>query len=122
MVRRRTEVLPDSGETVQIRGLILGEINRISDQPSIRQSLYQIALSLEDPTTNQHIYNPNVLEDIQEIEAFSPRDGMHIVEVSNELSGLGKKAEEQGKENYSETEAKSSPTSSPSESGYLSAA
>lgn len=115
LLKRRTRTLPDSGLVVQIRGLMLGELHRITDcKGSAKQTATQIGLVLEDPNTNQPIYNVGSQDDLNEIHAFTINDGALIINTSNELSGIGKAAVAEGKEN-SEPE-KSSSTSSPSDS------
>lgn len=115
LIKRRIITLPDSGIEVQVRGLMLGELHRITDaKGTAKQTATQIGLCLEDPVTGVPVYNVGSQEDINEIHGYSINDGTAVVNTSNELSGIGKAAIEEGKE--ISTPEKSSNTSSLSDS------
>jgi hypothetical protein len=118
-VRRELVELPDTGETVQVCGLVTGEISRITEAKGTDQSVIQVALGTEDPASGEKLWNANSLPDRKEIEALPPRDTLMIVEAINRLSGVGEKAREEGNERS--TEVRSSTTSSPSVSASASA-
>lgn len=105
-VRRESLTLPETGEVIQVRGMVMGEVNRINQAPKDAQEFVQVALSTEDPETGKPLWNPNSLDDLNEIRALPPMDVVKICERGNVLSGVSKEAEERGKEN-SETEKSS---------------
>lgn len=119
LVKRETVHLPDLDVDVQVRGLMLGEVNRITDQEGTgKQSATQIALSVEDPETSKPIWNANLHEDMEEIAGLTMNDAQLIITKGSNLSGIGKKAEEMGKETSSG--GKNSSTSSRGDSEGLS--
>ena len=88
LVRRETVRLPECGLEVQVRGLMAGEVQRCGQ--SKRSGEVQVALSTEDPATGKFIWNPNTLQDLDEIATLHPVDYTTLIEASNRLSGLEK--------------------------------
>lgn len=98
LVKRRTVTLPETQEEVEIRGLMMGQVNRVTDQKGqAKQVRMQIALSTFDPQTGEQVWNADHQPDAEEIDALPTPDGLLIVNVSNELSGIGEAAEALGK-------------------------
>lgn len=90
MVQRETVTLPECGVTVRVRGLTAGEAHRCGSEKGFKQVATQIALAVEDPNTEQPLWQAHVLEHVQEIEALHPIDCATLVKKINELSGGGK--------------------------------
>jgi hypothetical protein len=95
LVKRVQVLLPDAQETVQVRSLMLGEKSRIGEKSGFAAVATMIALGLEDPDTNQPMYNPNSLDDHNEIALYSGRDSDLIVETMMEISGMGEKGKKE---------------------------
>lgn len=113
LVRRERVTLPEAGIEVQVRGLMAGEARRSGEHK--RSADVQIALSVEDPATGKQIWNPNDLNDLDEIASLHTVDVATILEVGNRLSGmdrLGKLFSPQ-----TENGSSSSPTPSDAPSG-----
>lgn len=88
LVRRERLVLPEAGIEVQVRGLMSGEAQRAGQAK--RSADVQVALCVEDPATGKFVWNPNSLDDLDEIAALHTVDQAAILDLCNELSGLGK--------------------------------
>lgn len=95
LVQREVITLPECGEKVQVRGLMAGEVQRAGEHK--RSTHVQIALSTEDPETGKPIWNPNSLEDLDEIAGMHSVDVAFLADASNRLSGLDK-LEKMGKQ------------------------
>lgn len=80
--------LPETGETVQVRGMMFGEKERVAGAPSEKQGYLMIALCTEDPETSKLIYNANAQEDHDLIAALPVADTEAIVDAVRRLSGL----------------------------------
>lgn len=88
LVQRETVTLPECGIEVQVRGLMAGEVQRAGQAK--RSADTQVALSAEDPKTGKNIWNPNDLNDLDEIAALHSVDLATLLEASNRLSGMDK--------------------------------
>lgn len=88
LVQRETVTLPECGVTVSVRGLMAGEVRRVSDAK--RPNDVQIALSAEDPDSGKPIWNANNLEDLDEIAGLHTVDAAVLLDASNRLSGIEK--------------------------------
>lgn len=88
LVRREPVPLPETGETVQVRGMMFGEKERVAGAPSEKQGYLMIALCTEDPETSKLIYNANAQEDHDLIAALPVADTEAIVDAVRRLSGL----------------------------------
>lgn len=86
LVKRESVLLPECGVTIQVRGLMVGEVQRAGNAK--RSGDVQVALSAEDPASGKQIWNPNDLTDLDEIAAMHSVDVAVIVEASNRLSGM----------------------------------
>lgn len=86
-LKREPLFLPELGLEVVVRGLTGGEIGRIGDHK--RPGELQIALSVEDQA-GKAMWDPNRLEDLDEIASLSALDRVVIIQASDRLSGLGK--------------------------------
>jgi hypothetical protein len=92
LVRRETITLPETGEEVQVRGLMFGEKERAAELKGAKQSFTLIALVVEDPATGAPIWNANSQEDHDEIAGLHIADTDAIVEAMNRLSSGKEKA------------------------------
>lgn len=86
LVERGRVTLPEAGIEVQVRGLMAGEVNRIRE--SKRADDVQIAISVEDPATGKPVWNPNKLDDLEEIAALHVVDAAVLLSAGNRLSGI----------------------------------
>lgn len=100
LVRSECVALPDMGVEIEVRGMMLGERNRVmgegydKDGRPVPSKLYPllVALTCYDPSSGKQVWNPNVLEDRQEIEAMPGPTVDEIVAVALRLSGMDKDA------------------------------
>lgn len=120
LVKRRTITLPESGKVVEVRGLMLGQMNRVGEQKGQgKQVATQICSCMFDPDTGEQILNPGDANDIEIANGLSVRDGSLIIETCNELSGIGEAAAALGKATLATASASStsslSLSTSPSE-------
>lgn len=86
LVKREKVTMPKSGVEVQVRGLMVGEVRRAGDHK--RPADVQIALSVEDPETGKQVWNPNDLNDLDEIAALHAVDAATLLRMSDRLSGM----------------------------------
>jgi hypothetical protein len=107
-IKRETITLPVAGVAVQVRSMMTGEVQRISNAAAEKQGVVEIALATEDPATGDLIWNVNDLADRTAIEGLALADSTAILELANRLSYIGTENEEKGKENFSEEEKSSS--------------
>jgi hypothetical protein len=108
LVKREVINLPDSGERVQCKALMLGDRSRIGEKKGFSSIATMLALSLEDPDTGQLLYNPNSLDDHNEIALFSGPDSDLIVDTVLRISGMTKEAKEELGKASEESESSSS--------------
>jgi hypothetical protein len=110
LVRRETITLPETGEDVQVRGLMFGEKERAAELSGAKQSFTLIALVVEDPATGKPIWNANAQEDHDEIAALPIADTDAIVEAMNRLSRGKANGTSPSPSSASESEAEPSPS------------
>jgi hypothetical protein len=105
-VRREPVLLPVTGETVTVRGMMFGEKERIAELTGFKQSATMLALCVEDPESGKPVWNASSLEDHEEIAGLPIPDTEAIVGAINRLSGFAGAA---GKDSP-ETPSSSSPS------------
>lgn len=100
LVKREEIELPELGERVRVRGMMLGERSRVMEQgyksgEALPTKLFPlvIALCTEDIEGGEPMYNPNSAEDVAEINALPGPDADRIVTAALRLSGMDKAAE-----------------------------
>lgn len=113
LVKRETVSLPESGETVCVRGMMAGEAHRVGETKGFKQTALVMALCVEDPETGKPLWNGNVLEDVQEIEAMHPLDVAFLVNKATELSGGGKMKAQLAAQSHASNSETSSDSPSP---------
>lgn len=87
IVQREPVTLPESGLQVVVKGLMAGEVNRVSTHK--RQGDAQIALATELPS-GELIWDAEVKEDLDEIAGLHTVDQATLIQVINRLSGMEK--------------------------------
>jgi len=116
LVKREPGTLPQCGESVVIRSLMTGELQRANTAPEVDRGVVMICLCLEDPTeAGKPLLNVNDLNDRAIAAGLHIDDSTFIIDRLNELIGVTKSdAEILG--NLARTESSSSSSPSATES------
>src|SRR4051812_23017765 len=85
-IKREKLTLP-SGVEIQVRGMLLGEMERLNNMPDNRRLSGMIALLVEDPDTSEPIYNAGDNADLEAIRALGQDDANTIMEAIGRLNG-----------------------------------
>lgn len=109
-IERELVTLPKTGLVVQVRGLMFGELSRIGKAADGKGDTLTIALAVEDPATNELLWNPNALDSANEIVLLHGSDVRLLIETINRLSGV----DEEGNESTSDSTGSISPSDGPS--------
>jgi hypothetical protein len=116
LVKRTTGTLPQCGESVVIRSLMTGELQRANSAPEADRGVVMICLCLEDPAeAGKPLLNVNDLNDRAVAAGLHIDDSTFVIDKLNELIGKGQSdAEILG--NLARTENSSSSSPSATES------
>lgn len=105
--------LPFADRTLQVRALTAGERRRLHGKDTATMGAMVVLLCLEDPETNELVFNPNDLPCHQEEDLFAPEDEDAIVQAVLTASGMGEEAKAEAGKDSQETESASSFSFSP---------
>lgn len=92
LIKRETVTLPETGETVVVRGLTFGENERVGTAREEKRGLMMVAVAVEDPETGKPIWNPNDVGDMQALGELPLADMQAVVKAIDRLSAGNRSA------------------------------